>query len=367
MKSDRPIEEKEDGSIELPAVLQGFDRIELSDGYCFDVPHEFLCPISSDLIAIPATDSIGLHLYEASLLASWLRIKSVSPLTNEPIRKRIVINQTFYDRMRLFFQELLQKDADILNDGKHAASLMLIKLHARGIQSDDKCIQDLTHFCRENKIKIKVPAAVSFFKKSKVRPVEQLEGEAQAVFGLQDVPLMQEHIARFPEDEVQEIAPPALRVSMSPPLSNYNWDRSSGDILLGNTVGIMTGWIVANRFSSMLAAYITLPTPFLVMLPFDIHFFNSARRPGPLLGLASGLVLGASTIAMTYALQGSQAVSWAPPVMNAVPAILTAALPSLCRSGSAFRSNMHGFWQRRREAPQPALESAAEERLARIV
>ncbi len=350
---------------ESSAVAQGFDRINQPDGYLFDVPHEFLCPISHEIIAIPATDSIGLHMYDASQLATWLRIKNTSPLTNEEVDKRVVIHQELYNRMRQYFQNLLKKDEKALNDGKHAESLQLIQSHARGVQSSDPCIQELIDFCRLNNIALTVPKISFFYRRVSILPIRPLAERVPANLGYVIVrPIQEEPVAGIPVIiPPQRIIPRPIASEASP--LDFRVIVMSGEMLLYNTVGVMTGWMLSSLLSSM-PAYMVMPVPFGVLLPLNIALFRARNRPGGLLGSVTGLMHGLSTIAISYALQEDQVATWASPLINAAPAVLTAALPVLCRPGSSFRNAVHSFWQRRRAQPQPDVEAVPMDHIARI-
>ena len=55
-----------------------------------DVPNQFICPITMDIMTDPVMLSDG-HTYERKAIEKWLETKSKSPLTNNIINKDIIV------------------------------------------------------------------------------------------------------------------------------------------------------------------------------------------------------------------------------------------------------------------------------------
>ena len=51
-----------------------------------NIPNEFLCPISLEIMRDPVICKDG-HTYERAVILKWLETNSVSPLTRTPISK----------------------------------------------------------------------------------------------------------------------------------------------------------------------------------------------------------------------------------------------------------------------------------------
>ena len=52
-----------------------------------DVPHEFRCPITQEVMLDPVVCADG-HTYERGAIRTWLRSKSTSPKTNERLKSK---------------------------------------------------------------------------------------------------------------------------------------------------------------------------------------------------------------------------------------------------------------------------------------
>lgn len=55
-----------------------------------DIPNQFLCPITMDIMSDPVMLTDG-HVYERKAIEKWLETNNKSPLTNNPIKKDIII------------------------------------------------------------------------------------------------------------------------------------------------------------------------------------------------------------------------------------------------------------------------------------
>jgi len=58
---------------------------DLASGHCLDIPDEFLCPITLNLMCDPVLAPDG-HNYEYSAIAQWLRVNPCSPLTKRAMK-----------------------------------------------------------------------------------------------------------------------------------------------------------------------------------------------------------------------------------------------------------------------------------------
>lgn len=64
------------------------DAVEMCEDK--DIPNEFLCPISQELMQDPVSTSDG-HTYERELIEAWLQTKSTSPITGLPLPSKDLI------------------------------------------------------------------------------------------------------------------------------------------------------------------------------------------------------------------------------------------------------------------------------------
>lgn len=55
-----------------------------------EIPDEFLCPISYELMEDPVL--LGGHTFERSALTAWLAQRSINPLTNEPVNSNTIVS-----------------------------------------------------------------------------------------------------------------------------------------------------------------------------------------------------------------------------------------------------------------------------------
>ena len=64
------------------------------------IPHEYLCPITLELMKDPVSAMDG-HTYERSAISKWLKTKGTSPKTNEPLlSKELVPNHALKSIIR---------------------------------------------------------------------------------------------------------------------------------------------------------------------------------------------------------------------------------------------------------------------------
>ena len=72
--------------------------LDLTSSSLSDVPHEFLCPITLDIMTDPVVTADG-HTYERSVIEEHLRKSNISPKTNKPLENKILTpNYSKYDR-----------------------------------------------------------------------------------------------------------------------------------------------------------------------------------------------------------------------------------------------------------------------------
>ncbi|XP_031569217.1 uncharacterized protein LOC116303758 isoform X3 [Actinia tenebrosa] len=66
------------------APLEGINRCPASVAFGAEVPFEFICPISNEIMKRPVSASDG-YTYDRRAIKSWFRQNRTSPMTNEPI------------------------------------------------------------------------------------------------------------------------------------------------------------------------------------------------------------------------------------------------------------------------------------------
>lgn len=128
------------------------EMIPITDNYQIEVPVQFIDSISLEIMALPVLATDGQN-YEASQIASHLAIGNCrSPLTGTKLQDTITFNLTLYNQIRDFFQNILERDHAVLNDGNHQQALAIIKKHAEGMTQSDEAVSKLIDFCKKKGI-----------------------------------------------------------------------------------------------------------------------------------------------------------------------------------------------------------------------
>jgi len=75
----------------------------------FDIPPEFICPLSKDIMVDPVMTVSG-HSYERSYITEWFKLHATDPLTNKPIVTLLTENRNLKDSIATFNNSLSSVD-----------------------------------------------------------------------------------------------------------------------------------------------------------------------------------------------------------------------------------------------------------------